>query len=252
MVLNDSQIKIARLNGKIISLILKKLLRLVYKKKEGDLIDREAGKLIKEAKGTAAFKEVKNEKGELYPANICLSINEEIVHCLPFGKKIRPSDVVSLDLGFKRDNIVVDMAWTVYVEGKNKEIFNLLKANKEALYKACKKAKKGNSTLDISREIEETAKKYKVYPVKELTGHGLGYTLHEQPTIFNVVYKERSAPLEKNMLLAIEPIFANQNYKRLQFTDNWNIILEKGTIASHFEFSVLVSEEKGEILTPSP
>lgn len=251
MVLNNSEIKIARENGKIISLILKKLLHLVHKKKTGDLIDEEAGKLIKEAGGTPAFKEVKNDKGKFYPANICLSINEEVVHSLPFGKKIKSSDLVSLDLGFKRKGIIVDMAWTVYVDGKNKRIFNLLKANEEALFRACKKAKMGNYTLDISKEIEETAKKYKVYPVKELTGHGVGKTLHEEPTIFNFAHEEESKPLQKNMFLAIEPIFATDKY-RLHFLDNWNIILEKGIVASHFEFSVLVSEKRGEIITPSP
>jgi len=252
MILNSQEIKTLRKNGKVLSLILGKLLKMVYQKKTGDEIEFEANKLIKSAGGYPAFKEVKNEKNEFYPASICLSLNEEVVHALPFDKVIRSGDVVSIDLGLRLDNLITDMAWTVYLDGKDKKILRMLEANKEALYKSSKISKVFNYTSDLSKIIEAIARKYGFFPVKELTGHGVGKTLHEKPTIFNYVVDDKKERLILGMALAIEPIFALKEYKQLRFSNNWAIIAPEGNVTSHFESTVLVTKKEGEILTPSP
>lgn len=250
--LNSVEIKTLRQGGKILGKILKKLLRLAAQKKTGDEIEAEAEKLIKEAGGTPAFKEAKNKKGESYPATVCLSLNEEVVHGLPFGKKIRAGDLVSLDIGLRYKGLVTDTAWTIYVEGKDERIKRMLKVNQLALEKAIQKAHLPYFVEDISLEIERTAREGGVVPVSALTGHGVGRFLHEPPSIFNIYPGERKIPLRKNMALAIEPIFALREYKGLRTREGWTIIAPKGVLTSHFEATVIVQEKRSEIITPLP
>ncbi len=246
------ELKNLKEGGKILGKILKRLLRLVVKKKTGDEINAEAERLIKEAGGYPAFKEVRNEKGENYPAALCLSLNEEVVHGLPFSKKIRPGDIVSLDLGLRYKGWVTDMAWTVYVEGKDPKIRKMLRANQLALRRAIQKAHPPFFVEDLSRVIEQTAKRYKVVPVKELSGHGVGKSLHEEPSVLNIFTGRREIPLKQGMILAIEPIFASQPYSDLHSEDGWTIIAPEGVLTSHFEATIIVKAKKAEVITPLP
>ncbi|MCD6195129.1 M24 family metallopeptidase [bacterium] len=249
--LNPSESKILRQGGKILGRILKRLLYLAAQKKTGDEIEAEAEKLIKDAGGFPAFKEAKNAKGEFYPAAICLSLNEEVVHGLPFGKKIYAGDLVSIDIGLRYKGLVTDMAWTIYVEGKDKKVKRMLKFNQLALKRAIQKARLPYFVEDISLEIERTAQEAGVVPVADLTGHGVGHSLHEPPAVFNIFPGKRKIVLEENKALAIEPIFALKEYKGLHTKGGWGIIAPKGVLTSHFEATVIVGK-KPEIITPLP
>ncbi len=249
-ILTPKEIETLKEGGKILSRILRSLLRMALQRKTGDEIEEEATRLIKEAKGQPAFREAVNEEGQHYPATICLSLNEEVVHCLPYGKKIRSNDVISIDIGMRYQGLVVDMAWTVY-GGKDRQIKKLLRANKEALFKALKSASAKKFAEDISLQIQKTAQKYGFYPVKELSGHGIGHRLHGEPSVYNYFPGEKTQPLLKNLALAIEPIFALKKYARLQYLKPWGIIIP-GNLTSHFEFSLVVREKGAEVVTPPP
>jgi len=245
------QIKTMQQGGRFLSLILKQLLKMAREKKSGDELEQVAQRMIKEVHGTPAFMEAINEKKENYPAAICLSINNEVVHGLPFGKKIRSSDVVSIDIGMRFKGLITDMAWTIYIEGKDPQIKKMLSVNEQALRLAAKQAYSGNKINNISYPIQKTAYDNNFYPVVELAGHGVGNHLHEEPSVFNISqYSNKDKILKQGMVIAIEPIFVLKPYKRLNFKDNWSIIV-KDNIASHFEFSVAVLQQS-KILTPSP
>jgi methionyl aminopeptidase len=237
--------------GYILSRILKHLLKMAADLKTGDEIESTAQKLIHEAGGTAAFQEAKDEQGKNYPAAICLSINDGVVHGIPFGQKIKSGDVVSIDIGLRYKNLVTDMAWTIYVNGSDLKIKKLLQVNEQALHSAIKLAQVGCQVNDISAAIGQIAAENNLTPVIELTGHGVGKELHEAPSIYNgVVFGQGETTLKEGMVLAIEPIFALNSYQKLQFKDNWGIIL-KGNVTSHFEFTVAVGS-RAKILTPNP
>jgi methionyl aminopeptidase len=237
--------------GYILSRILKYLLKMAQEQKTGDEIEKIAQKLIRESSGEPAFMEAKDEKGENYPAAICLSINEGVVHGIPYGQEIKVGDVVSIDIGLRYKGLVTDMAWTIYVEGKDLRIKQMLQQNEQALKLACKQAIANNQINNISREIEQMAKAGGFYPVAELSGHGVGKNLHEAPSIYNVPLENiKQKTLREGMVIAIEPIFALNSYQKLHFKDNWGIILPDN-ITSHFEFTVAVGA-KPKILTPSP
>jgi len=244
-------IKVLQEGGYILSHILRYLLKMAQNKATGDEIEAVAQKLIRESGGEPAFMEAKNEKGKNYPAAICLSINDGVVHDIPFGQKINSGDVVSIDIGLRYKGLITDMAWTIYVDGKDRKIKKLLQINEEALILAIKKAVTNNQLNDISCEIAQNAKRANLYPVIELTGHGVGKSLHEEPPVYNVPFEgNKDKKLKDGMILAIEPIFALKSYKKLHFRDDWGIILPDN-ITSHFEFTVVVGA-KPKILTPAP
>lgn len=245
------EIQIMAQGGYILSRILKYLLKMAQDKKSGDEIEKKAQRLIQEAGGEAAFMEAKNEKNEFYPAAICLSVNDTVVHGIPYGIEIKSGDVVSIDIGLRYKGLITDMAWTVYVDGNDPKIKNLLKVNEEALKSSIKLAKLGCSINDISATIEKNARRHNLTPVIELTGHGVGKILHEDPPIYNIPLEGRGDySLKEGMVLAIEPIFALNPYKKLQMHNDWGIILNDN-ITSHFEFTVAVGAQ-AKILTPDP
>jgi len=203
-----------------------------------------ADKFIRSKGGIPSFL---NYEG--YPASICISINEEVVHGIPGSRKIKKGDVVSIDIGVIYQGMHSDSAATYGVGtlSSNKEA--LLLHTKEALYKGLEEVKAGVRLGNISNAIERHAKKYGFGVVRELVGHGVGYELHEDPDIPNYGKADVGPVLKAGMTLAIEPMLNLGTRKIFIKDNNWTIITQDNKPSAHFEHTVLVTKDGYEILT---
>lgn len=186
---------------------------------------------------------------EGFPASICISINEEVVHGIPGSRKLKNGDIVSLDIGVIYDGMHSDSAATYKVGTISSEKENLLLHTKEALYEGLKEIKAGVRLGNVSNAIERCAKKYKLSVVQELVGHGVGYNLHEDPDVPNYGKPNVGPILKSGMTLAIEPML-NLGTRKVFIKDNdWTIITQDNKPSAHFEHTVLVTDDGYEILT---
>ena len=186
---------------------------------------------------------------EGYPKAICISVNEEVVHGIPGKRKLKNGDIVTLDICACYKGYHGDSAWT-YAVGKiddNKK--KLMKWTEEALYKGLEQVKPGNRIGDISHAIEEYAHEHKLGVVKELTGHGIGSNLHEDPDVPNYGMKNTGPRLKLGMCIAIEPMLNLGTPNIYLLEDDWTIITQDCKPSAHFEHTVVITEEGYEILT---
>jgi len=186
-----------------------------------------------------------------YPASICVSVNDEIVHGIPNEnpKTLRDGDIVSLDMCLTHKGLVTDSAITVAV-GKIDTVSNkLIKVTEEALYAGIKAAKGNRSTGDIGFAVERVAKANGFSVVEELCGHGVGYDVHEDPYIPNYGEKGRGEKLKTGMVIAIEPML-NEGLKDIFIDkDGYTFKTKDGSRSAHFEHTILITSSEPEILT---
>lgn len=208
-------------------------------------IDILAGELIHATGGTSAFL---NYRG--YPGNICISVNDEVVHGIGVADRIvQESDIVSVDVGVCYDGAVGDSARTFGFGELPAETARLLTATQEALMAGIEAAVKDNHIRDISRAIEKRALRDRLGIVRELVGHGVGSRLHEPPDIPNFVTPVKGPRLVPGMVLAIEPMLNLGSHRVVSEADGWTIRTRDGSLSAHFEHTVLITETKPEILT---
>lgn len=201
-----------------------------------------AASYIKENDCTASFL---NYQG--YPASICTSVNEEVVHGIPGNRKLKNGDIISIDIGVCYKGMHVDTARTYKVGHVKKEIEDLMKTTNKALHEGIKIIKEGVKLNDVCATIEKYSSNYGV--IRELTGHGVGKEIHEDPYIPNYSNNESNIILREGMTLAIEPMF---NLKRKEVNileDGWTIVTEDGNPSAHFEHTVLVTKDGYKIIT---
>ena len=186
---------------------------------------------------------------EGFPGNICISINDEIVHGIPGDRIIKEGDIVSIDIGVIYRGYHSDMAYTYEVGATNNDKQYLLKHTKQALEEGLKMVREGVHIGDISAAIENYAKKHKLGVVRELVGHGVGKNLHEEPDIPNYGRKNTGLKLQAGMTLAIEPMLNLGSKKIRLMDDNWTIVTYDGKPSAHFEHTIAVTDDGYEILT---
>ena len=184
-----------------------------------------------------------------YPKAICISVNEEVVHGIPGNRKLKNGDIVTLDICACYKGYHGDSAWTYAVGDISDEKKRLMKETEEALYEGLKQIKPGNRIGDISFAIEEYAKKHKLGVVKELTGHGIGSHLHEDPDVPNYGKKNTGALLKPGMCIAVEPMLTLGTPNIYLLEDDWTIITQDYKSAAHFEHTIVITEDGYEILT---
>jgi len=240
--------KIAR-SGKILSEVFQKTIEEAKIGTSLKRLDDLAYQLIKKAGAEPAFLGYKPSGAKHpYSATICASINDIIVHGFPTDYKLKNGDILKLDFGVKYEGFYSDAAVTIGIGAISKEAENLIKATKVALEEAIKIIKIGNTLGDIGFAISQTAKKYGVKAIKELTGHGVGLKLHEDPTIYNYGEKGKGIKLKPGMVLAVEPMFAISTDKIIQKKDeSW--ATADGSLSAHFEHTIAITEKEIKILT---
>ena len=185
-----------------------------------------------------------------FPASICSSLNDEVIHGIPSKRVIlKEGDIVSVDLVAYKNGFNGDCARTYIVGETSKEAQRLIEVTKQAFFEGLKFAKKGNRIGDISYAIGEFVKKNGYSVVREFQGHGIGRQMHEEPGIPNYGKTGRGLKLEPGMTLAIEPMVIMGRPDILELDDGWTIITEDGSLAAHYENTILITEKEAEILT---
>jgi methionyl aminopeptidase len=184
-----------------------------------------------------------------YPAAMCISVNDEVIHGIPGQRMIVPGDVVSLDVGVYYKGFHGDSATTVMVGVTDPETVRLVEATKRALAAAIAAAKPGGRLSDISHAVESTAKAAGCSVVREFVGHGVGRHLHEDPQVPNYGAPGRGPTLMPGMTLAIEPMVNLGRPEVVVLDDKWTVVTRDGKPSAHFEHTVAVLEERVEVLT---
>ena len=212
-------------------------------------LDRLANQLIFKAGAKPAFLGYRPE-GALkpYPATICASINDVIVHGIPTKYKLRPGDLLKLDFGLFYKGWCVDTATTVGIPPITNEVAKLIKVTREALKKGIKAMQPGNHLGDIGYAIERHVKKYGFNVARGLTGHGIGRQLHENPAVLNVGRRGKGELLEPGVVLALEPMVTVGTDQIKQLKDD-SYVTADGKLSAHFEHTVAVTKDGPKVLT---
>lgn len=237
-----------REGGKILNVALEKTVNSIMPGISTEDLDKIASKAIRDAGAESAFLGFKG-----YPKSICVSINDEVVHGIPSKARIINSgDVVGLDLGVKHKGYFTDKAATVGVGKVSAQARKLIDATRNALEAGIEVCEnwQGKKISDISRAIEDYIKDFNFAIVRDLSGHGIGRELHEDPRIPNFTSKKfPEVNLCEGMALAIEPMVLAGDWKVKTLADGWTIASADGSLAAHFEDTIILTDKGCEILT---
>ncbi|MEZ3487622.1 MAG: type I methionyl aminopeptidase [Lachnospiraceae bacterium] len=187
-----------------------------------------------------------------YPASICVSVNDEVVHGIPSKKRIlRDGDIVSLDAGVIYKGYHSDAARTHGIGTISREAENLIRVTRECFFEGIKYAKDGNHLFDISAAIDSHARKHGYGVVRDLCGHGIGTSLHEAPQIPNYKMDRKGVKLKAGMTLAIEPMINMGTWEVEWLDDEWTVVSKDHSLSAHYENTVLITEGEPRLLTLS-
>ena len=241
----QTEINDMRKSGSILASVLDEVEKYLKPGVTTDELNLVAAKKLKKLGGQPAFLGYYG-----FPAVICISVNEEVVHGIPGKRIIKNGDIVSLDFGVKYNGMITDAARTVLVGGGiNKAKMQLIAGTLESLDAGISKVKAGARVGDLSSAIQSVLDEYGYGIVRDLVGHGVGHELHEDPNIPNYGKASTGPVLEAGMTIAIEPMATQGSYKVYTADDGWTILTQDGSMAAHFEDTILVTDDGFEILT---
>jgi len=241
---NQREIEKMRAAGRVAGSVLQKTAALVRPGVSTQEIDQAAADFIADAGSKSAFL---NYRG--FPGNICISLNEEVVHGIGSNRRIQLGDIVKLDIGVVHDGWVGDNATTVAVGPVPADVQRLLQATEESLYEAISHAVAGERLGTLCASVEERVLAHGLSVVREFVGHGVGRKLHEEPQIPNYGRRGSGPRLKPGMTLAIEPMVNLGTGAVKILSDGWTVVTTDGKPSAHFEHTVLVTEGEPEILT---
>jgi methionyl aminopeptidase len=207
-------------------------------------LDKIAEEFIRDNGGVPAFKGYRG-----FPATLCISINEAVVHGIPTDKALKEGDIISVDCGVKKNGFYGDHAYSFAVGVVKPELQKLLEVTKESLYKGIEQCIAGNRVGDISFAIQNHAEKNGYGVVRELVGHGLGKSLHEDPEVPNYGKRGDGPKIKDGMVFAIEPMINLGKKNVKQLNDGWTIVTADGLPSAHFEHDVAIVDGKPDILS---
>ena len=184
-----------------------------------------------------------------YPCQMCISVNEQVVHGLAGPRPLRFGDIVSLDVGVKYNGFIGDTARTVAVGGCGVLAQRLMDISEKALFEGIAQARPGRRVVDISRAIQNYVEANGFSVVREFVGHGVGRSMHEEPQVPNFVDGKETAKLQPGMTLAIEPMVTAGLPGVKVLNDGWTVVTQDASLSAHFEHTVLITESEPEILT---
>ncbi|HXH25569.1 MAG TPA: type I methionyl aminopeptidase [Vicinamibacterales bacterium] len=239
-----SEIEKLRRVNQLVARILAELRAMVAPGVTTAEIDALAEARVRAAGATPAFKGYHG-----YPATVCASINEQVVHGIPSNRRLVEGDIVSIDLGARLDGFYGDCAVTVPVGRVSVEAARLLQVTEEALFHGIEAVRPGARVSDIGAAVQQHVEAHGFSVVREFVGHGIGTSLHEEPQIANYGPPGRGPRLAEGMVLAIEPMVNAGKPAVKVLADSWTAVTRDGSLSAHFEHTVVVTRDGCEILT---
>jgi methionyl aminopeptidase len=241
---SPKEIEIMRQGNCLAAQVLQKLREAIKPGVSTKELDNLAERLIRAAGATPAFKGYRG-----YPASLCVSVNEEVVHGIPGSRRLKQGEIVSLDLGTYLNGYYGDAAITVPVGRVSEEAARLLEVAEQALAKGIEQAKDGNRLLDISHAIQSCAEEHGFFVVQDFVGHGIGRNLHEDPQVPNFGAPHHGPRLRPGMVLAIEPMINVGTWEVKVLDDGWTVVTADRSLSAHFEHTIAVTEQGADILS---
>jgi len=241
---NNKEIDLMRLSGKIVA----ETLLLVEEKVRPGIttaeLDRIAEEFITKHGAKPSFKGLYG-----FPASLCISVNEQVVHGIPGGYVLKDGDIISVDCGAFLNGFHGDAARTFAVGNVTEEASKLIKVTEESFFKGIEYAKIGNRLTDISHEIQNYIEASGFSVVRDFVGHGIGRVVHEDPEVPNFGKPGRGPKLALGMALAIEPMVNVGSYKVKTLNDDWTVLTSDGSLSAHYENTIVILPDGPEILT---
>ncbi len=208
------------------------------------MLDALAARVVAEAGGTCSFLGYRD-----YPAHTCISVNEVVIHGIPGDRPIVEGDIVDLDIGVTLDGWSADAAWTYPIGTVSPDAQRLLNVSRESLFQGIGKAKIGNRIGDIGAAVQRYVESHGYSVVRDLVGHGIGRTVHEEPSVPNFGKAGKGEPIRDGLTICIEPMVNQGRLQVKTLADHWTVVTEDGKLSAHFEHTVAVTREGPELLT---
>jgi methionyl aminopeptidase len=246
---SEEDIKHLKISGRILSTILAELKEKVREGTGLSDLDAHARKRIKEEGAIPSFLGYKSRPdSKPYPAAICASLNDEVVHTPPDNRTLKNGDVIKIDLGVRYNDYITDSAITIGIGDVSEEAQKLINTTQHALEEAIKVCIPGNTTGDIGHVVETIVKKAGFGIIERLTGHGVGFALHEPPSVPNEGEKGSGVKLEPGLVIAIEPMVAIGSGQIIE-KPNGAFATKDGSLTAHFEKTIAITKNGCEVLT---
>ena len=244
---NREEIEKIRVSAQLVAMALREMGRKVRPGVTTAELDRLAEGFIRDHGGRPAFKGYRG-----FPASICASVNEEVVHGIPGPRELREGDVIGIDVGVEKDGYYGDAATTFGIGEVSDETRKLLDVTREALAEGVAQARAGNRVGDISSAVQRTVEAHGFSVVRALVGHGIGREMHEEPAVPNFGPAGRGPRLMTGLVLAIEPMVNVGGFDVETRSDGWTVATKDGRLSAHFEHTVAVGPDGPEILSVVP
>jgi methionyl aminopeptidase len=241
---SEREIRIIRENGRIVALTLSYLKEKIKPGIKTIELDKLAEEFIVKKNAIPAFKGYRG-----YPGNICASVNNEVVHGIPGERVLKEGEIISVDVGVLKNGFYADGAWTFPVGEISNQAKKLLEVTLESLEAGISQALAGNRLGDISYAVQSIAEKNGFSVVRDLTGHGIGRHMHEDPPVPNFGSPGTGLLLKEGMIFAVEPMVNAGGYEIKTLEDNWTVVTLDGSLSAHFEHTVAITQNGAEILT---
>jgi methionyl aminopeptidase len=246
---SDSELDKMRQAGRIVAEVLELMQERVAPGVTTGELNGLADELIRRYGAIPSFKGYPPGSAHPFPASICTSVNEELVHGIPGARVLQKGDIISIDVGAIHEGYHGDAAATLPVGQIDEETRRLLGVTEAALYAGIAQAREGNRSGDVSAAIQEYAEEHGYSVVREYTGHGIGRQMHEDPQVPNFGESGRGALLRTGMTIALEPMVLAGDRRVRVLDDRWTVVSVDGRLTAHFEHTVVVRNGEAEILT---
>lgn len=240
----DEEVQLIKESAQILGKAHGEVARLIKPGVKTSALDKVAEEYIRDHGGVPSFK---NYNG--FPATLCISVNEEVVHGFPGKYELKETDIISVDGGVYFKGFHSDSAYTYPMEGVDTETLLLLERTYDSLFKGIEQAKAGNRMGDVSHAIQSYVESFGYGVVRELVGHGIGKNLHEDPEVPNFGKQGKGVKIVAGMVFAIEPMINRGTKSVIQENDGWTIRTADRKPSAHFEHTVAILKEKTEVLT---
>lgn len=250
LIKSSKEIEYMRESGRIVGLALNEIEKAIRPGIATHELDRIANDVLKHEGAIPSFKGQEGFEGsDPYPATICASVNNQVIHGIPDSYALKEGDIISIDMGAVKNGYHGDAARTFAVGEISKEAQKLIDVTRESFFNGIKFAKVGNRVSDISHAVQEYVESFGFSVVRDFVGHGVGKELHEEPEVPNFGRSGHGPRLEKGMVIAVEPMVNIGKYDIDILNNGWTVVTKDGSLSAHYENTIVITDGEPEILT---